>query len=994
MRTDLSQGFLDAVAIGDCDRYCVIYINGLPRYFAQTALDIDGEITAVPAVAKWGQKTVGTDLNASVNNISIPAVDRSVTLINSEDYGWLAREFARKTQEGKRIDFRIKANGEDVLEDSLVIKEPITYKQGDAEINISCVSAMVARDPLVGSFDATTQAYSSVSVGSIGNSVGSFREDLSDAYCKIKTTALSGTSAITADRNLVTAGFQPTGTIRVDYEDVAYTSISGTNSDIFNLSVSLLSTHLAGQSICIVDGLYYYDYGPGPVDVVGSLMVKGDDGAFAPYDGEYEIVNSSRLLLKFTSYLPHKRKTALTESSISKNWSASDFELIYSELTTSGSEFLWGNGYLPDSEVAAYLDVSLPTPAGASFVRGVTSVNVTPAGNNVTERKTFTQSKYAANLTRFYNSYVSGKYLYADDADHKLYYNDNPAFGRFDGFSLSAPAGSVFVSGSVRVYIYVGFKLDWGDGTGVWSYGYGSVGGVNRLFGSNVRPTDELIDKTYSCSSLSQINNTNITFWYFANKFISGNPPLATLPRQCVDVGVFTATGTFDVTTLNAVSGSFVVKIFNSTVSNNATRETSYEALYRQSRVTLKVRSGVRVPTNLKVGTVNSISSTLYYGAITPGFPQRVVYDASNTTVKIGEEGSDVNPVDLLSNLLLRKNNLIRIDDVAAQESKDFYAANSYLMNGYIDGSTRLNAAILEVMKESALMIFERAGNVVIKRRKLPVDATPDMIIPQGMHVKDSISISHQSDDDCTNRITIRYNADAALTYANTYSAESEESISRIGSREEVAIDFPHVDSQAFAEFSANYWLQRNTLPFRIVEKKLFGDFGQVVEYGDFVKFYTDFSKIGEVFGEVVQITVDYANSSSPTIYTITLTTSGTTDEPEYLIVDDESVFAYEYLNTHPLIEQDDEQVELGDSIAFQDLNIHENEAIAETVDVASASASQQDEVFIVNDQAELLQKTIEPDTMTLSEAVNLALTNAWGEFAWGEPGHYWSKTP
>lgn len=999
MRTDLSQGFIDAVAAGYCDRYCIIYINGLPRHFAQTALDIDGDIVAIPAVAKWGQKTIGTDLNASVNNISIPAVDRSVTLINSEEYGWLAREFARRTQEGKRIDFRVKANGEDVLEDSLVIKEPITYKQGDAEISISCVSAMIARDPLVGTFDATTQAYSSVSVGSIGNSVGSFREDLSDAYCKIKTTVLSGASVITCDRNLVDAGFLPAGSLKIDFEDVVYTAISGTNSDIFNLQNPLTKTHLADQYVFVLGGFYYYDYGPGPVDVVGSLMVKGDDGKYNPYTGDYETVNSARLLLKFTSFMPSRRKNGTTESSVSKSWSASDFDNLFpSNLTASGNDFLWKNSVKAGNLAARLQNIYASLPNGAVFSRGVTNVDFTYRSNDVVARTTTSQVKDASDLTRYYNAYVSASSGYADDADHLLTNGANQRFFSFPGFDLSAPAGATFVSGSVFLAFVLKYDFVLGngpeDGKGSWTYATGVVGGVNRTFGSSTDATfDVTVNDSYSCASVNQINSTSINFYCKINASVWPAP--TELPRRIVLVGSFFATANWDITKANAIRGYGTIRIFgtNYSGSKNISKETTDYNLYLDSSILLYVESEYSKP-NLRIANIGSISSTLYYVADAPGFPQRVVYDAASTTVKIGKEGSDVNPVDLLGNLLLRKNNLIRIDDAAAQESKDFYDANAYLMNGYIEGSTRLNAAIIDVMKESALMILERAGNVVIKRRKLPVEATPDTVIPKGMHVKDSISISHQSDDDCTNRITIRYNADAALTYANTYSAESAESISRIGNREEVAIDFPHVDIQAFAEYSANYWLQRNTLPFHIVEIKLFGDFGQVVEYGDFVKFYTDFSKIGEIFGEVVQITVDYANSSSPTIYTITLTTSGTTDEPEYFVADDESVYAFEYLNTHPIIGQNEEQVGCDEAIASQDFGTRESEVLVETVDTASANTNQRDEVFIVNAQAGLLQKTTHHDTIATVETVSIALTSAWGEFAWGEQGHYWGKTP
>ncbi len=905
MRTDLSQGFLDAVAAGNCSRYVVIYINGTARYLSQAEMVVQGDQVTIPAVARFGKKTVGTDLNASVDSISIPAIDRSISLINSSDFGWIAKEFAKKTQEGSRIDFRIIANGEDVLEDSLVIKEPISYRQGDVEINISCVSAMISSDPLVGSFDTMTKQYSSVSLGSIGNATGQFREDLSSAVCKLKTTALSGARQLSCDRNLVEAGFPVSGSVTVDYETVNYSSISGSDQSIFILPSQLTRTHLSGQYVCENGGTFYYDFGPGPVEVVGALMVKNQEGAMVPYDGLYSVVNGARLLLSFSGFLPSRREVGSVESSITRSWTASSFSIESSKLSVSGSGFYWANGVTSGTNAANLTGIYADLPSGAIFSRGITTINFSYNSNSVTVRSTVQQDREAPDLVKYYNSYASSGKLYADDSDHRLYHGDNQRFGYFGGFTISAPAGSTFVSGSVRVVM--GICYGWNSATpgeGVWSYATGTVAGSSRAYGSSSSYSSfRNIDTTYSCSSLSQVNNTTLGFYFKAYvPSVTGSPLLA-LPQTLASNINIIGTAVFDVAKSNAIRGYGTIKIFgtNYSTSKNVTVSTTDYNSYINSSISLNVESGYS-RSELLVATVGQISSTVYYTADAPGYPKRVVYEADSAAVKIGEDGSDVNPVDVIANLISRKSIYVKISEGDMLIARSFYDSNSYLMNGYIMGNTRVNAAMLEIMKESALMVIDRAGNVVIKRRILPADAVSMLTIARGSTAIDSIAISHQSDDECINRISVRYNADAALNYASAYSASNDLSISTIGEREEVAIDFPHVDSGQFAEYSANYWVNRNSLPFRIVEFKVFGDYGQVIEYGDFITLHTKFSNIGEVFGEVVQVSIDYVNESSPTIYTITMVSGGTTNEPEHLVVDDENIFIYEYLNLHRAI--------------------------------------------------------------------------------------------
>lgn len=250
----------------------------------------------------------------------------------------------------------------------------------------------------------------------------------------------------------------------------------------------------------------------------------------------------------------------------------------------------------------------------------------------------------------------------------------------------------------------------------------------------------------------------------------------------------------------------------------------------------------------------------------TPGYQERESFD--NPSLAIGDPSSTgVNPADAILSMLSYNPN-IELDNNSFNVARQWYTDNNYVFNGFVPGNQRMLKTIIDMCQQC---------RSVLVGYPLSLKVLPDSLSDHDMIffsetsddvVENSVSVRSPLFKDVVNAIDVRYNAVTTPgVFDSSFTVKNDQSISEIGKQDDT-LDLYLVDQLTHAQSVSNFWLNKRSVMKYMVTFTV-GTKGLPVEIGDNVILVTEYSGIGFIIGEVINVQREMTSEFDGTSITI-----------------------------------------------------------------------------------------------------------------------------
>lgn len=909
-----SNDFIEAVKKNDCVRYAIIFANGYlihisdQDYVVQSVSGYNwgefspwgavghiwgqgegGEYSCIPCVIDWGETVTGADPAAIARGDVSPSIQRSFVIARNNRTTEIFNLINNDVPENVTIKFFIVAAGETVLEDDLLLQNPISYSEDSYELNLTAVGRLTSENIKTGTIDPATGEYLNIVIGDIGYVPAVLDTTLGDNWTTTTASVNSGASSFSVSNAAVLAG---ASSVVIDYETVSVSSIAG---NVVNLSTNTTTSHLSGAVVYKSGSTFKYNFGPGPVSTLGNLQVL-IGGEFVDYDDYYSISNSGSVVY-VTSQSPLSRQYSTgTQQTTTRTVSGAYLSLNANAYLSGGDIY-----FAPDSTgtgvLATLQNFYISQPTNATFISGYADFKFSLIRKSNSTSDFQTQSGYAdlSGLT-VNNTYSS---VVEKTSDNKFKFKTSVTINAIGtvvsrisnvmNFGINSfPTGSKFESGHVTINstLYGGSGNNY-YGSGGITYKIGGFSDyeywINGDDGYVTINLDSLEDANVSNNSLSAMIKTSrpgdgVTYWYPILEIVKINSVYMTVSytvSSTVSRAVYLSTSQFKI--LGQTQPAY--SSYDGDVYINKTVQASSFNDFSAGKNSLVINYTCNLPVDDFVAVdITSVKLSCTYFQTDFGYPARIVYDpATEVRIKVGDASENVNPIDAAEALLAVKKVPVHINKDTRDYCWQYYDDLGFTLDGYMYGDKTILENLYMLMAACHFFVSEAFGELYFFINK-PKETLPQPYYSDGnSRVENSISVEHQDVNDITNILSYSYDANYLMEPGGTGSYTNIASVNKVGQYEnDDSFEMPVITSATFAALSAEYKVDRNCYPFKVISwRELYSCYGLIV--GDVIGLYSDFIVGGYACCQVVSITVKRPTySNGEPLYEIVAVSGGT----------------------------------------------------------------------------------------------------------------------
>jgi len=717
-----SNTFIEAIKKNDCIRYAIIFANGSlihisdQDYVVQSVSGYNwgefspwgavghiwgqgegGEYSCIPCVIDWGKTVTGADPAAIARGDASPSIQREFVVARNNRTTEIFNLINNDIPENVTIKFFIVAAGETVLEDDLLLQNPISYSEDSHELNLTAVGRLTSENIKTGTIDPSTGEYLNIVIGDIGYVPAELDTTLGDNWTATTASVNSGASSLTVSDATVLSG---ASSVVIDYETVSVSSIVG---NTVNLSTSTTKSHLSGAVVYKSGATFKYNFGPGPVSTLGNLQVL-ISGDFVDYDGNYT-VNNSGSTVYITSTEPISREYSTgTQQTTSRNVSATYLDLNQNAYLSSGDIFFTPTS-ISTGTLAELQNFYISEPSNATFISGYAEFRFSLIRKSGSDSNIYTKSGYADISGLVPNSTYSS--IIEKTANNTFQFSVYPiqitatgvvesrvsntmSFG-FDTF----PVGSEFVSG----YVSISSNLYGGSGgnyygSGGIAYTVGGYGGTEYWIddgdGVVVQNFSSLVDASSSKNNLGVMIKTSrpndgSTYYFPSQQIAKINSAFITVSytvTSTVTTAVYFQTAQFKI--LGQTQPAY--SSYGGEVYINKTIQATSFSDFASGKNTLTIVYTCNLPVDEFLAVdIMSMKLSCTYFQTDFGYPTRIVYDpATEIRIKIGDSSGNVNPIDAAEALLAVKKVPVYINQDTRDYCWQYYDDLGFTLDGYM----------------------------------------------------------------------------------------------------------------------------------------------------------------------------------------------------------------------------------------------------------------------------------------------------------------------
>ena len=868
MRTDIPAKVAEDLITGNVDRYCTIeFLDGTIRYLSDCVLTVDGDNQTDDLISDWGARTFSGDISGGGRGDVMPCIERTFSLKNTERTGWIGDRVIKGSFIGATVSFYVRSRQDMSVwtEDILSVSDPVSLSISDFTISITAVSQLMDYENIfTGVYDEQSGVYTNIQIGKVDDRIGELEDEYTSPFTYLSSDANVGDTSIHFSGGAFVSSFGSSGNLLMDGVMYQYSSFT---EDHFNLVSPLPRKHFSGTLITELGGNYYYRYGFGPIESnVSRLLVISQD---KDYSGEFLIEkNTNPVRVYFPMSFPYR----IIESSIidenSRTAGVADFTndhgAITSSLTVNHTLDFSGTEKSVHTRVFNLGD-EITIPDGGEFVSATVYLKATCYKGTISDSGTTTVSKTTSDIA-ILDSYS------AVDGSNKLYL----ASSRYDSYNQWITGGKTIGQfPSTGGWTVTGGKVEVSGGV-FWN-GV-TMGKVEFSAGDSTsmetfNPIDDGVPKYFSRTKIfSGSSWTNGVFQLKCLYKVTGAP---NADRPYAQVGVYKITLYLSSSSSSSYYGKISAYVFGQKYDyTGSSGEYSVDKTFTTTNVedisggknwleVYTVSSASKSETKT-VARITEYKISVTYRAQEAGFPRHEIIPPDDTMLMFEADTNGATPTQCVDRIMF-SNGIVLDRGQSFIDAHSYYLSRNFLCNGFIDGQSKINQALNDLSRQCAFIIFEQAGKIELRPRKIKELAgyQERFNITQEIITSGSISVEVQSPSDVINSLDCSYEADINLSFSASYHYEFIADGFVESQGEPLLLTL--IDETNFAENTVEFWVERNPVAGYFVHSTI-GPQAAVLEFGDYVNInLCGFCGVNSVPGEVVSISANYPNSANGT---------------------------------------------------------------------------------------------------------------------------------